>query len=357
MVRKKRIPVDFGKYRGDIAYDGKTLKQLYEEWKAKADGLSGASQGFYNFDGSLYTYLKGHGVERRVVGNSGPKPMAEKYKLFNVLNDIEKLVNRQRLDAQVIANIVSTYKTLIELSNAPTSDANPRNMMFSDPVDFDRSTGQIIDTEPVYGHYLTTNYVDRIKAINRKRARDGKDLKTVPKPAEKEWYSPSKGSAEPPLWRFSVGPDGLIEVLEEGIKTLREADLTIDDPIPINKKRGAGLWAYDNFPEVKKYFDFTFRDGRMKNFITSSGNLSTSTLVTNLKLVPIRPQNSAENEMVKEWMDATGIPGMITKFFISVSRRQIQNIINKHYKQEFEKALKEKTSVKKSWREVISVGH
>ncbi|MEC7688810.1 MAG: hypothetical protein VX514_07150, partial [Candidatus Thermoplasmatota archaeon] len=212
----------------------------------------------------------------------------------------------------------------------------------------------IDEVETVYGHYITPNYIRHRKA----KARQRKNIK-VPSKVSERYYSYSKGKAEPPYWEYTLGPNSLRVVLREGLKTLEDVGFEITTPILIEKKRGAGEYSYLNFKEVNGYFKRIFAKNSIKNYITPQGNISTDKIARALAKIKITTENNAENEKVKEWMNAVGLPGIIQTFYIRISRRQINNIAQKYFKKNFEAALKarekkDESTVSKSWRELLA---
>ena len=163
-TKKNRTPVDLGRFKGFALYDGKPLKSLYDDWKGNASGLTGTQIGFYRYSGSLLDFIRKHGVSGRVMGNSGPKGVSEERKLGKVIDAIEALANNKAFDVDTIREVVDVYNVLMKLNRDNKSDENPRNITFQDPVDFDDETFEVLDTETVYGHYITPNYIEHRKA-------------------------------------------------------------------------------------------------------------------------------------------------------------------------------------------------
>ena len=353
-TKKNSTPLDLGRFKGTSLYDGKTLKQLYDKWVNDTDSLKGADIGFYRYSGSLLDFITQHGVSGRVMGNSGPSAVSEERKLGKVIDAIEALANNKAFDVDGIREIISVYNVLTRLNRDNESDDNPRNIVFQDPVDFDDETFEVLDTDPVYGHYITPNYIAHRKA----KASRNKKIR-VPSKVEENYYSYSKGKAEPPYWEYTLGPNSLRVVLREGLKTLKDAKHQITTPILIEKKRGAGEYSYLNFKEVNGYFKKIFAKNNIKNYITPQGNISTDKIARALSKIKVFTENNSENEKVKEWMGAVGLPGTIQTFYIRISRRQINNIAQKYFKKNFEAALKarekkDESTVSKSWRELLA---
>ena len=353
-TKKNRTKVDLGRFKGFARYDGKSLKKLYDDWKSKTSAISGTSIGFYKYNRTLYDYILGHGISGRVMGNSGPAGVSEERKFKNVIGAIEALANNSELDSSMIKEIITVYNTLKRLSMDSKSDENPRNIAFKDPIRFSSKTFKIKETKDVYGHYITPNYIEHRKA----KARKMKNI-NVPSKVDSSFYSYDKGEAEPPYWQYTLGPKGLIAVLEEALSTMKEMGLDITTPISVEKKRGAGEYSYRNFAEFNGFFKRIFSKNNIKNFITPQGNISTDKIQRMLRKIKISPENNAENEEVKSWMDAKGLPGTIESFYIDISRRQINNIAQKYYKKNLEAALKarekkDESKVSKSWREMIA---
>ena len=353
-TKKNRTPVDLGRFKGFAVYDGKPLKSLYDEWKNKASGLTGTQIGFYRYSGSLLDFIRQHGVSGRVMGNSGPSDVSEERKLGKVIDAVEALANNKGFDVDGIREIISVYNVLTRLNRDNESDDNPRNIVFQDPVDFDDETFEVLDTDPVYGHYITPNYIAHRKA----KASRNKKIK-VPSKVSQDYYAYSKGKAKPPYWEYTLGPNSLRVVLREGLKTLEDVGFEITTPILIEKKRGAGEYSYLNFKEVNGYFKRIFAKNSIKNYITPQGNISTDKIARALAKIKITTENNAENEKVKEWMNAVGLPGKIETFYVRISRRQINNIAQKYFKKNLEAALKarekqDESTVSKSWRELLA---
>ena len=353
-TKKNKTPVDLGRFKGFAVYDGKPLKTLYDEWKNKTSSLTGTEIGFYRYNGSLLDFIKQHGVSGRVMGNSGPKGVSEERKLGKVIDAIEALANNKAFDVDTIREVVDVYNVLMKLNRDNKSDENPRNITFQDPVDFDDETFEILETETVYGHYITPNYIKHRKA----KASRNKKIK-VPSKIDSSFYSYNEGEAEPPYWEYTLGPKSLRVVLVRALSTMEDINFEITTPILIEKKRGAGEYAYRNFKEVNGYFKKIFAKNNIKNYITPQGNISSDKIATALSKIKITTENNAENEEVKSWMDATGLPGTIETFYVRLSRRQIDNIAEKYFKKNMEAALearkkKDESTVSKSWRELLA---
>ena len=359
MTKKNRVPVDLGRFKAFAMYDGKPLKALYDEWRNATKAQSGPSIGFNRYKGNLFNYIEQHGIAPRVMGNSGPKGVSSEEKEFgNLIDAVEALVNNRAFDVDQIREIVSTYNTMTKMNRDNESDDNPRNIMFTDPTDFDEDTGTINPRglKPVYGHYITDNYIEQRKAYN---SVGGRKKKSIPKAVPTSYYSYDKGKAEPPYWQYTLGPKGLRVVLREALKTMRDVNYEIEEPILIERKRGAGEYSYRNFVEVNRYFKKIFAKNSINDYITKQGNISTDKIARALAKIKITTENNAENEKVKEWMDVEGLPGTIKTFYIRISRRQINNIAQKYFKKNFEAALearkvKDESNVSKSWREVLA---
>ena len=359
MTKKNRTKVDLGRFKGFARYDGKSLKKLYDDWKSKTSAISGTSIGFYRYSGSLYDYILGHGVSGRVMGNSGPKGVSEERKFKNVIDAVEALANNKAFDVESIREIISVYNTLTRLNRDNESDENPRNIAFEDPIRFNKKTFKIRETKTVYGHYITPNYIEHRRAKARKIEKI-----TVPSKVDSSFYNYEKGEAKPPYWQYTLGPKGLRVVLREALKTMKEMELDITTPIPVGKKRGAGEYSYRNFAEFNGFFKRIFSKKNIKNYITPQGNISTDKIQRMLRKIKINPKNNAENGEVKSWMDAKGLPGTIESFYIDISRRQINNIAQKYFKENFEAALearekkarekKDESTFNKSWRELLA---
>ena len=353
-TKKNRTPVDLGRFKGFALYDGKPLKSLYDDWKGNASGLTGTQIGFYRYSGSLLDFIRKHGVSGRVMGNSGPSDVSEERKLGKVIDAVEALANNKAFDVDTIREVVDVYNVLMRLNRDNESDDNPRNIAFQDPVDFDDETFEVLDTETVYGHYITPNYIEHRKA----KASRNKKLK-VPSKVPEKYYSYSKGEAEPPYWEYTLGPKSLRVVLVRALSTMEDINFEITTPILIEKKRGAGEYAYRNFKEVNGYFKKIFAKNNIKNYITPQGNISSDKIATALAKIKITTENNAENEEVKSWMGAAGLPGTIKTFYVRLSRRQIDNIAEKYFKKNMEAALearkkKDESTVSKSWRELLA---
>ena len=364
MTKKNRVPVNLGRYKAFAKYDGKALSTLYNEWKTATKAQSGTSIGFNRYKGNLFNYIEQHGIQPRVMGNSGPKGISSEEKEFGSLIDaVEALVNKRAFDVNQIKEIIKTYKLMEDMhKNGNESDDNPRNIMFTDNTDFDGDDGTINarGDKPVYGHYITDNYIKRRKAYNKV---GGRKKKSVPKAVNNAYYSYEKGKARPPYWEYTLGPKGLRVVLARALSTMKDITYEIDEPILIDgndrRYQGAGEYSYRNFDEVNRYFKKIFAKNSINDYITTSGNISTTKIVNQLKGIKITAENNAENEQVKEWMKAEGLPGTIETFYIRISRRQVDNIAEKYFKKNIEAALKarekkDESNVSKSWREILA---
>ena len=363
MTKKNRVPVNLGRYKAFAKYDGKGLAKLYNEWKSATKAQSGTSIGFNRYKGNLFNYIEQHGIAPRVMGNSGPKGISSEEKEFGSLIDaVEAMVNKTTFDVDQIREIIKTYNIMTKMNRDNESDDNPRNIMFTDNTDFDEDDGTINTrgNKPVYGHYITDNYIERRKAYN---SVGGRKKKTVPKAVPTSYYSYDKGKAEPPYWQYTLGPKGLRVVLREALKTMKDITYDIEEPILIDgndrRYQGAGEYSYRNFAEVNRYFKRIFSKNNINNYITTSGNVSSTKIVNQLKGIKITAENNAENEKVKEWMKAEGLPGTVETFYIRISRRQVENIAKKYFKKNFEAALearkeKDESNVSKSWRQVLA---
>ena len=365
MTKKNRVPVNLGRYKAFAKYDGKGLEKLYNEWKSATKALSGTSIGFNRYKGNLFNYIEQHGIAPRVMGNSGPKGISSEEKEFGSLIDaVEAMVNKRAFDVDQIREIIKTYNIMTKMNRDNQSDDNPRNIMFTDHTSWDEDNGLINSRgdKPVYGHYITDNYINRRKDYNKVAGRKKKSIPKAPS-GYRKWHNYEKGKAEPPYWQYTLGPKGLRVVLREALKTMKDITYDIEDPILIDgndrRYQGAGEYAYRNFAEVNRYFKKIFAKNSIDDYITPMGNISSTKIENQLKDIKITAENNAENEQVKEWMKAEGLPGTVKTFYIRISRRQVENIAKKYFEKNFEAALearkeKEESNVNKSWRQVLA---
>ena len=243
MVKRKRVSKDKGiKTKlpdgtdATINVSKRSFGQAFQEWERKADGLAGDSIGMISPEASnmsLLDVVKNQGVTGRIKGKTGSKIKGKGgVAIFKALKTIFSKPDMSK--AQLPA-----LKALDKLMDGiEGSSADPRNVVFSNPVDWSEDTGRVLDTEPVYGHYRTDEY------------ETVRDLKEEDVPAvSSEWYNDSKNAATPPFWQALYGKGtnapfnspSLHMIIKQAIKDIEDAPIIInkDNPVPIEGKKAA----------------------------------------------------------------------------------------------------------------------
>ena len=243
MVKRKRVSKDKGiKTKlpdgtdATINVSKRSFGQAFQEWERKADGLAGDSIGMISPEASnmsLLDVVKNQGVTGRIKGKTGSKIKGKGgVAIFKALKTIFSKPDMSK--AQLPA-----LKALDKLMDGiEGSAADPRNVVFSNPVNWSDETGRVISTEPVYGHYRTDEY------------ETVRDLKEEDVPAvSSEWYNDSKNAATPPFWQALYGKGtnapfnspSLHMIVKQAIKDIEDAPIIInkDNPVPIEGKKAA----------------------------------------------------------------------------------------------------------------------
>jgi len=320
-LKKDEVTFTFGKYKATASRDFKTFAESYNVWRRTCSGLRGKAIGVSKAKKSLLGLVVGMGKVGRVAGNSGPMNDVGWTYIDNELRKIFSLKGgREIKDSQL--ELLKNLDNLLEDYKKPNSSANPANIVFEEPLNWDDESGEVIDRREVFGHYLTEDYVDY-----RNEFKDAK-LTAV----DNSWYSyTNDGSARPPMWQALFSEDkilgkeskGLQQVVKDAIKSFANLGLSFrkDTPIPI-QGRGSGAAAL-KIPEIKSMFTAFARDDE---FTTPAGNFSTDKAERIIRNTPINLTTKQHQNVLRSIESDLKIPNEIEEVYIKMSRRQMKNM-------------------------------
>lgn len=322
--RKKRLKKDepvisMGTGKSRVEYDGEGFAELYNKWKSKAKSITASQMGVSRFTGKLYDMLMRHGIDGRIMGNSGPK---ETPGLAKELEFLDRLAQQPKFTPEEAKEL----KRVIGILNAhggTDSDLNPRNIKFEGIVGIKSRTKKPVK-KTIYGHYRTDDYVEYRTDYKNKV----ENIKAV----DDDWWDTSKGVATPPMWQAIYGDGnlqpfnapGLVMVITEGVKAINNAVHHVEEDAPVKIERaGAAKFAYEGISEIRQMMKIMVKDDE---FTTKNGNFATTRARTRLMGTPINVRNNTESEKVKTLLNAKGTPGFVEDFYIYISRRQVNHM-------------------------------
>ena len=326
MAKKKNAPVrkvepiiSMGTGKSRVEYSGEGFSKLFDEWVNTAKGVSASAMGVVKFKGTLLDILMRHGIDGRIMGNSGPKETPGLAKEIAFLSELAKQPKFTPEEAQEFERVVG----ILNAHGATDSDLNPRNIKFDGIVGIrPRSKKPVKKT--IYGHYRTDDYIEyRTDYRNKVESAEAVD---------DDWWSTSKGEATPPMSQAIYGDGnlspfnspGLVAVVLEGAKAIKGAVHHIEEDAPVKiEQAGAAKFAFEGIAEIRQMMSIMVKDDE---FTTKSGNFATTRARTRLMGTPINVRNNTESEKVKTLLGAKGTPGFVEDFYIYISRRQVNHM-------------------------------
>lgn len=354
-VKKVEPVISMGNGKSRVEYSGETFSEMFKEWHSTAKEISAASMGVVKFKGTLLDILMRHGIDGRIMGNSGPKEtpgLAKEIQFLSQFAKQPKFTPEEVKELEKIVGILNTH-------GGAESELNPRNIKFEGIVGIKPRTKKPVK-KTIYGHYRTGDYV--------KYRKDYKNKVESVKAADDSWWDTSKGEATPPMWQAIYGDGGLspfnkpglVAVVTEGIKAINAAVHHIEENAPVKIEReGAAKFAYEGISEIRQMMKVMVRDDE---FTTKAGNFATTKARTRLMDTPINVANNTESERVKTLLNAKGTPGFVEDFYIYISRRQVNHMAKlagwkppvKEEPKEDEKLTSDDREVK-DWRTIMKV--
>lgn len=316
-VRKKKgLPVKLPDgSSASLDVTSKSFREEFEIWQRKAEGLSGDTIGMMSPEASglsLLDLVKNQGIAGRVKGKVGTKIKGKGgVQIFKGLKTVFN--SKDMTQGQLIAlKKVNTVMDSIQGTNA-----DPRNIKFSNPSNWSDRTGVILNTKPIFGHYRTDEY----EAVRELKGQDA--------PAkDSEWYNGTENAAKPPFWQVLYG-DGntspfnspsLHSIIKNAIETLENAEITLgkDNRVPIEGAKAATTALTISF--IRDIIDSALDKGKgttgsfpdmpiWKLFNTQGFDISTET----------------ESEAVKTLKNLS-VNNDITECWFKLSRRQIKRM-------------------------------
>ena len=320
-VKKDEVTFTFGKYKATATRDFKSFAESYKIWRRTCSGLRGRAIGVAKTKKSLLGLIVGMGKLGRIAGNSGPMSDRGWTYIDTELRKIFSLKGGRQIDKGQL-DLLKNLDNLLEEYKKPNSPANPANIVFEEPLNWDDETGEVLERRKVYGHYLTEDYVEYRNEFK------GTKLTAV----DKSWYSyQDDGSARPPMWQALFGEDkilgkeskGLQQVVKDAIESFANLGLSFrkDTPIPI-QGRGSGAAAL-KIPEIKSMFTAFARDDE---FTTPAGNFSTDKAARIIRNTPINLTTKQHQNVLRQIESDLKIPNEIEEVYIKMSRGQMKNM-------------------------------
>ena len=318
------------------------LAKRLRKWKNAAKSLSG-DKIFVASGDNLLKIIEAHGITGRTKGG-GPQGTGERSgsAMLDVLDKLSK--PGKSLPGQNLTALKKLEELMKEVDGSE-SNLNPQNVMFSNPTDFN-DAGITIDTEPVYGHYVTPEYVDRIDT-RADALGDQFEGRNWGKPAPSSWYETGeggKGKAKPPMWQAIYGDgtgDGTFkgESLYTIVKDLRESwskstgaggGIPKQNRIKIQSTAGKGSWQkaikLDGVEDIaNEIIDDIKSQKRQSKYVRRSGTLNWSEVASEFERNPIPTDGESD-----EAQELAGLRENIELDFIWISfpaRKQVNRLM------------------------------
>lgn len=227
------------------------IARRLKKWESAADKLSGDTI-FVASGDSLLKIIEEHGIAPRTKGGgpqgTGPKSGSAILGVLRKLASPGKSMPGENLAA------LKDLESLMEQVDGSESNLNPQNIRFDNPTDFNEA-GITTESDPVYGHYVTPEYVDRIDT-RADALGDKFEGKVWGKAAPSSWHKPNKKEAKPPMWQALYGDgtgDGTFkgESLYTIVKELKKewgrstgggGGIPKQNRIKIDSEAGKGSW-------------------------------------------------------------------------------------------------------------------
>jgi len=299
----------------NLDLNAKTFREEFDTWERKAEGLTGDEIGMVSPEASgvsLLDLVKQQGVLGRVKGKKGPANKGqggvEIYKMIKKIFTATDMSNTQLLALKALDRYMD------EVRNGPS---DPRNIMFSTPVSWDKTDGIVFDSKPVYGHYRTRTY-----SMTR-------SLKEEDVPAKSSnWYNESENLAKPPFWQVLYGEGSaspfnspsLHQIVKSGIKKIEDAGIIIgkNNPVPIEGASAATTAL--SISLIRAIVDKALDDGK-----GGSGSYPDKALRSTIMRQPFDIRTEQESEAVKT-LKKLNIPNDIEECWFKLSRRQVKRM-------------------------------
>jgi len=248
----------------------------YQTWKGAMTGVSGESIFSPN---DLFKTVENHvnsSVRRGKSKNTGKDGAG-----VEVVGKIEKLIlEGKKLFFEKDIEVLEEYAKLLE-GYLKSENLNPQNVYFTRPTkwEFNSKGTRVIVTDDTevdyYGHYIdSAGYFKATQEAKNKRKK-GSGKKT--EGFKDSWSSEKKNTAEPPLYLALYGKDGLLPLIQNAIKELKNQDHVVT----INRLRQANKLA--RIPEIRKVISGLLR----RKALFTGGDFNTNLAASQLKTMPI----------------------------------------------------------------------
>ena len=313
-------------------FDDVSFREAFEKWERTAEGLVGDSIGVIspeNSGKSLLDFVKSQGILGRTKGKKGPQSKKGGVEIFKALKTI---FNKPDLSkGQTIA--LKSLDTLMD--GIKNTSADPRNIRFNSPIDWDDDSGVVFESAPVYGHYRTKSYA-------RTRRLKDEDVPAV----SSSWFNGAENTATPPFWQVLYGEGNaapfnspsLHQIVKKAIEQLEEVTIVIDknNRVPIEGASAATTalsisllrGIIDKHLDEGKSGTGSFPDNKVHGLIINN---------------PFNLRTEKESEAVKT-LKKLNIPHEIEECWFKLSRRQVKIMAVKRAKQKGIKMHWSKTS-------------
>ena len=189
-------------------------------------------------------------------------------------------------DIEVLEEYATTLEGFLESENL-----NPQNVYFTRPTKWEpnsKGTRIIVtdDTEVAYyGHYIdSAGYFKATQEAKNKRKK-GSGKKT--EGFKDSWSSEKKNTAEPPLYLALYGKDGLLPLIQNAIKELKNQAHVVT----INRLRQANKLA--RIPEIRKVVSGLLR----RKALFTGGDFNTNLAASQLKTMPINLNEQSADKL------------------------------------------------------------
>ena len=258
----------------------------YQKWKGAMSGVSGESIFSPN---NLFETVENHvnsSVRRGKSKNTGKDGAG-----VEVVGKIEKLIlEGKKLFFEKDIEVLEEYATTLE-GFLKSENLNPQNVYFTRPTKWEpnsKGTRIIVtdDTEvDYYGHYIDgAGYFKATQEAKNKRKK-GSGKKTDG--FKDSWTSEKKNTAEPPLYLALYGKDGLLPLIQNAIKELKNQDHVVT----INRLRQANKLA--RIPEIRKVVSGLLR----RKALFTGGDFNTNLAASQLKTMPINLNEQSADKL------------------------------------------------------------
>jgi hypothetical protein len=317
----------------NLDLNAKTFREEFDAWERKAEGLTGDEIGMISPEASgvsLLDLVKQQGIVGRVKGKKGPATKGQGG--VEIIKMLKKIFTATDMSNTQLLALKALDKYMDGVRNGPS---DPRNIMFSSPVDWDDDTGVVLDSKPIHGHYRTRNYM---------KTRSLKDEDVPAKPSS--WYNESENVAKPPFWQVLYGEGSaspfnspsLHQIVKSGIKKIEDAGIIIgkNNPVPIEGASAATTAL--SISLIRAIVDKALDDGK-----GGSGSYPDKAIRSTIMRQPFDISGEKESEAVKT-LKKLNIPNDIEECWFKLSRRQVKRMAAVRAKQKGVKMYWSKTS-------------